>query len=102
VPAALLERHGAVSAATVRAMALGARRTSGADLGLAVTGIAGPGGGSARKPVGLVYIALAGARGTAVTRNLFYGGRDYVKTQSAQKALNMVRKSLTAASRKRL
>jgi nicotinamide-nucleotide amidase len=102
VPAALLERHGAVSAATARAMALGARRTSGADLGLAVTGIAGPGGGSARKPVGLVYIALAGARGTAVTRSLFYGGRDYVKTQSAQKALDMVRKSLTAASRKRL
>jgi nicotinamide-nucleotide amidase len=102
VPPALLERHGAVSAATARAMAAGVRRTSGADLGLAVTGIAGPGGGSARKPVGLVYIALARARGVVLTRNLFYGGRDYVKTQSAQKALDMVRKSLTAASRKPL
>lgn len=102
VPPALLKKSGAVSAATARAMAVGVRRTSGADLGLAVTGIAGPGGGSARKPVGLVYIALARARGVSVTRNLFYGGRDYVKAQSAQKALDMVRKSLIAASRKPL
>jgi nicotinamide-nucleotide amidase len=94
VPPALLAKHGAVSAAVARAMALGIRRTSGADLGLAVTGIAGPDGGTARKPVGLVYIGLARARGVAVTRNLFFGGREYVKTQAAQKALDMVRKAL--------
>jgi nicotinamide-nucleotide amidase len=94
VPPALLAKHGAVSEAVARAMALGIRRTSGADLGLAVTGIAGPDGGTARKPVGLVYIGLARARGVAVTRNLFFGGREYVKTQAAQKALDMVRKAL--------
>lgn len=95
VPPALIERHGAVSAAVARAMALGIRRTSGADLGLAVTGIAGPGGGTPRKPVGLVYIALAGLRGVAVRRNLFFGGRADVKFQSSQRALDMVRKSLS-------
>lgn len=94
VPPALLANHGAVSAAVARAMALGIRRTSGADLGLAVTGIAGPDGGSARKPVGLVYIALARPRGVALTRNLFYGGREYVKAQAAQRALDTVRKAL--------
>jgi len=102
VAAALIERHGAVSAATARAMALGIRRTSGADLGLAVTGIAGPDGGTARKPVGLVYIALARASGVAVTRSLFFGGRAYVKQQASQKALDLVRKSLTKASQKPL
>ena len=95
VPPALIERHGAVSAVVARAMALGIRRTSGADLGLAVTGIAGPGGGTPRKPVGLVYIALAGLRGVAVRRNLFFGGRADVKFQSSQRALDMVRKSLS-------
>ena len=95
VPPALIERHGAVSAAVARAMALGIRRTSGADLGLAVTGIAGPGGGTPRKPVGLVYIALAGLRGVAVRRNLFFGGRADVKFQSSQRALDMARKSLS-------
>jgi nicotinamide-nucleotide amidase len=94
VPAALIERHGAVSAPVARAMALGIRRTSGADIGVAVTGVAGPGGGTARKPVGLVYIALARGRGAAVERCLFSGGRSQVKFQSSQKALDLVRKSL--------
>jgi nicotinamide-nucleotide amidase len=96
VPAALLRGPGAVSAPVARAMAVGIRRTSGADLGLAVTGIAGPGGGSARKPVGLVFLALATARGTAVERHLFFGGRAQVKFQSSQKALDIVRKTLTS------
>ncbi len=100
VPAALIDRHGAVSAAVARSMALGIRRTSGADLGLAVTGIAGPGGGTPRKPAGLVYIALAGSRGVAVRRRLFFGGRAEVKFQASQKALDMVRKSLTNRRRK--
>lgn len=102
VPKALIERHGAVSAAVARAMAAGIRRTSGAGLGLAVTGVAGPGGGTASKPVGLVYIALARARGTAVTRSLFFGSREDVKFQSSQKALDLVRKSLTPARGKPL
>ncbi len=102
VPKGLIDKHGAVSAAVARAMAAGIRRTSGADLGLAVTGIAGPSGGTARKPVGLVYIALARPRGIAVRRNLFFGRREDVKFQSSQKALDMVRKSLTTARGKTL
>ncbi len=96
VPAALIDRHGAVSAPVARAMALGVRKTSGADIGIAATGVAGPGGGTARKPVGLVYIALARGRGAAVSRHLFFGGRTQVKFQSSQKALDIVRKTLTA------
>jgi len=95
VPPALIAKHGAVSAPVARAMAEGIRRTSGADLGLAVTGVAGPGGGTPRKPVGLVYVALARRRGTAVVRSLFSGGRSQVKFQSSQKALDLVRKALT-------
>lgn len=102
VPEALIEKHGAVSAQVARAMALGIRRTSGADLGLAVTGIAGPGGGTPRKPVGLVYVALARRRGTAVIRILFSGGRTQVKFQSSQKALDLVRKALTSNTGKGL
>lgn len=102
VPKALLDRHGAVSAAVARAMALGIRRTSGADLGLAVTGIAGPDGGTVRKPVGLVYIALAHDEGAAVHRSLFFGGRAQVKVQSSQKALDVLRKFLIKGPQKAL
>jgi nicotinamide-nucleotide amidase len=101
IPADLIDRHGAVSAPVARAMALGIRRTSGADLGLAVTGVAGP-GGTARKPAGLVYLALARARGTVVERHLFFGGRAHVKFQSSQKALDIVRKTLIARTGKAL
>ena len=97
VPAALIERHGAVSSEIARAMALGIRKTSGADFGIAVTGVAGPDGGTARKPVGLVYIALAHARGATVVRSLFLGGRAEIKFQSSQKALDLLRKTLTRA-----
>ena len=102
VPGVLIKKHGAVSEAVARAMAAGIRRTSGADLGVAVTGIAGPSGGTPRKPVGLVYIALARARGIAVTRNLFFGRREDIKFQSSQKALDMVRKSFSPARGKNL
>lgn len=94
VPGALLDKHGAVSAAVARAMALGVRKTARADLGVSVTGVAGPDGGTARKPVGLVYIALAHDKGVAVHRNLFFGGRAQVKFQSSQKALDILRKFL--------
>lgn len=100
VAAALIDRSGAVSAAVARAMAVGIRKTSGADLGLAVTGIAGPGGGTPRKPVGLVYIALAHSRGVTVLKSIFFGGRADIKFQSSQKALDLVRKSLTARTKK--
>jgi nicotinamide-nucleotide amidase len=99
VPNALIEKHGAVSAPVARAMAAGVRRTSGADIGLAVTGIAGPGGGTARKPVGLVYIALARSMSVAVARHIFFGRREDVKFQSSQRALDMVRKTLSKLRR---
>jgi len=98
VPAGLIERHGAVSAPVAGAMALGIRGTSGADIGISVTGVAGPDGGTARKPVGLVYIALAHARGAAVVRSLFFGGRAEVKFQASQKALDLLRKKLSPGS----
>jgi nicotinamide-nucleotide amidase len=94
IPAELIARHGAVSAPVARAMARGIRASSGADFGLAVTGIAGPGGGTAAKPVGLVYIALARRGRVEVERRIFSGGRDNVKFQSSQRALDMLRKSL--------
>jgi nicotinamide-nucleotide amidase len=94
VPAALIAKNGAVSAPVARAMAAGIRKTAGSDYGLAITGIAGPAGGTARKPVGLVYVALARRRGTIVERNIFWGGRERIKFQAAQKALDILRKDL--------
>jgi nicotinamide-nucleotide amidase len=87
VDPALIERHGAVSEEVARAMALGAARTSGAEVGLAVTGIAGPGGGSERKPVGLCYMAVNGR----VESKVFVGDRSHVKDRAAGYALNMLR-----------
>jgi nicotinamide-nucleotide amidase len=100
VASALIDHSGAVSVAVARAMAVGIRRTSGADLGLAVTGIAGPSGGTPGKPVGLVYIALAHSHGTTVLKNLFFGGRADIKFQASQKALDLVRKTLTKRAKK--
>ena len=91
VPSRLLTKHGAVSSQTAAAMATGIRAAAGADLGLAVTGIAGPAGGTPKKPVGLVYIALSGPRGTKTERHHFSGGRSAVKFKASQAALNMVR-----------
>jgi nicotinamide-nucleotide amidase len=94
VRAALIKSQGAVSPAVARAMAAGARRRTGADFGLAVTGIAGPGGATPDKPVGLVWTALAWRGGTEVQKNLFWGGRSLVKSQSARKAMDMLRRHL--------
>lgn len=92
VPAALLRRHGAVSAACAAAMANGVRQKMGADWGIAVTGIAGPGGGSAAKPVGTVYIGLSRAGHPAETHALrLTGDRDVVRRWSAHHALNDLR-----------
>ena len=99
----LIKTHGAVSFPVARAMASGIRRCARADLGLAVTGIAGPTGGSPEKPIGLVFTALAWPGGTEVQKNLFLGKREQVKLQSAQKGLDMVRRHLlqNARSKKR-
>jgi nicotinamide-nucleotide amidase len=94
VDVALLERHGAVSAEVAAAMAEGAMRVAGTDVGLGVTGIAGPDGGTADKPVGLVFLATAGRAGTRVRRSLFPGGRERVRFQATQVALEMLRRGL--------
>ncbi len=86
-----LKKHGAVSYQTAREMAEGIRKTSGADIGAAITGIAGPGGGTREKPVGLVYMAIAGLDGTE-TRELRLGGsRLRIKYSSALQLLNWLR-----------
>ena len=84
-----LAAHGAVSEETAREMAEGIRRVIGTDIGVGITGIAGPGGGTAEKPVGLVYIAVAGAYGTVVRENHFTGTRKGVKRQTSETALEM-------------
>ncbi|HEY3174373.1 MAG TPA: CinA family nicotinamide mononucleotide deamidase-related protein [Candidatus Polarisedimenticolia bacterium] len=91
IDAALIERHGAVSAEIAMAMALAARRLSGADIGAAITGIAGPEGGSAEKPVGLVHIAVATRHGCRQTRHLFPGDREAIRLFASRTALNRVR-----------
>jgi PncC family amidohydrolase len=91
VPPEVLAAHGAVSAQTARAMAEGVRARAGTSIGVGVTGIAGPGGGSEQKPVGTVAIAVAGEGETRVRTFQFLGGRDMVKFQASQSALNMTR-----------
>jgi nicotinamide-nucleotide amidase len=98
VPGALLAAHGAVSGEVAGAMAEGVRARFSAHLGLAVTGIAGPGGGTPEKPVGLVFIALAGSPPgpTAVRRHLLLGDRQQVRERAATYALDLVRHALLA------
>ena len=91
VPRALLDAHGAVSGPVARAMARGIRARAGVNVGVGVTGIAGPGGGSAQKPVGMVCIAAVVDGEERVRTYQFLGSRDMVKFQAAQSALNMVR-----------
>jgi len=90
VPEAVLVEHGAVSEACAEAMARGARETLDSALSVAVTGIAGPGGGTPEKPVGLVYIAMAGPNGCRVARNQFAGSRDAIKAATADAALTLL------------
>jgi PncC family amidohydrolase len=86
-----LEKYGAVSEQTAAEMAAGAVRALGADFSVAVTGIAGPDGGSEEKPVGLVYIACADKNGNVkVTKNLFSGDRKAVRDQTTKTALQML------------
>ncbi len=94
VSAATLDTVGAVSPETAAQMADGARRLTKADLAVSVTGIAGPGGGSSEKPVGLVWFGLATPDGTRTERAIFAGDRAAVREQTVRHALGM----LTAAS----
>ncbi|HYQ43411.1 MAG TPA: competence/damage-inducible protein A [Polyangiaceae bacterium] len=92
VPAVLLARFGAVSAEVARAMAEGARDAFSADFALALTGIAGPTGGSAEKPVGLVHFAVASAAGVSDRRVVFTGNREQVRRRAAFAGLALVRR----------
>jgi nicotinamide-nucleotide amidase len=94
----LIDRFGAVSPQVAQAMATGIRERAYASYGLAITGIAGPSGGTKEKPVGLVYIALATNQDVFVKKNLFLGDRNAIKFQSSQKALDMLRRHLSGAS----
>ena len=91
VSGGILERHGAVSAQTAGEMAHAIKQRMKSDIGVAVTGVAGPGGGTTEKPVGLVYIAVAFRDKMIVRRFLFSGGRQTVRRLSVKNALAMVR-----------
>ena len=94
VDAQAIQREGAVSETVARQLAEGARARFGADWGIGVTGIAGPSGGSAEKPVGLVFVAVASSTETVVVRNQFSGIRPEIKRQTAEKALSMALEQL--------
>ena len=94
VPATVLERHGAVSAETAAAMAAGARERLGADAAIATTGVAGPGGGTPEKPVGLVYTAVSGPMGARVDELRLPGSREEIRTRSAVLSLHSLRRLL--------
>lgn len=93
VPAELIAKHGAVSSEVAAAMARGIRERAGVSVGLSVTGIAGPGGATGTKPVGLVYVGLDGGAGGAVTKEFrFHGDRSVIKQRSSQAALDLLRR----------
>ena len=95
VPADLLERVGAVSAEVARAMADGVRERLGTDVGVGITGVAGPGGGTPEKPVGLVHLCVtSGAGGVLESRLTLGGDRTAVRTRSVVHALHLVRRLL--------
>jgi nicotinamide-nucleotide amidase len=95
VPAAMLAAHGAVSEPVARQMAEGARDDAGADIAVSCTGIAGPGGGSAAKPVGLVFIGCARRGGeTRVERHVFAGDRTAIRAATVARAFALIRASL--------
>jgi len=90
VPHVQLMKHGAVSEVVARSMAVGARTVLDADIGLSVTGVAGPGGGSPEKPVGLVYVGLAAPAYQQVRRFVWSGDRVANKSESAEAALGLL------------
>lgn len=94
VPAELIEKYGAVSEEVASAMAIGARKKAGTDFAIAITGIAGPAGGSEQKPVGLVYISIDSEDGCRTGRFVFSHDRESIRLRAAQTAINMLRLQL--------
>lgn len=94
VPHQVLETVGAVSPETALAMAEGARRVSGSDIGVSTTGIAGPGGGTPEKPVGLVYIAIADKNGSEYRKLNLTGDRDEVRRKTCEEVFKLVAERL--------
>jgi nicotinamide-nucleotide amidase len=95
VPAALIERHGAVSQEVAEALAEGARRELGADVGVGVTGVAGPGGGTEEKPVGLVWLSVSREGSEPLTRSVnMPGGRADIRDRAASVAMHLLRRAL--------
>ena len=92
----LLTRHGAVSEPVARAMAAGARRATGAEIGVAITGVAGPGGGTPEKPVGTVWLAVDVNGVVHARKPVVVGDREEIRQRAAQAALDLVRRGLSA------
>ena len=99
VPSRVVSQWGAVSAQTAAAMAQGVRHAFGTTVGLSLTGIAGPTGGTSQKPVGLVYLGLSNRRGIKTQRYQFFGDRLSIKTQAAQAGLDWLRRYLINMAR---
>ena len=99
VPESLIRQKGAVSGEVAQAMAEGVREQSRADLGLAVTGIAGPSGGTKEKPVGLVFLALADKKVSVCRQHLFSGDRDGIRFRASQAALDLLRRHISGKAR---
>ena len=94
VPKSMINQHGAVSREVAAAMAEGIRKRCLSSYGVGVTGVAGPAGGTEQKPVGLVYIALAGEEGTQVVERNFLGDRKRIHQFASEQALEMIRRAL--------
>mgnify|MGYP002620202050 CR=1 FL=1 len=94
VPVEALEQQGAVSQPVAEAMALGVRALLSTDFALSTTGVAGPGGGSADKPVGLVWMAIAGPQGVRSEKRLFSGNREQIRAQAIEYSLQMLNTAL--------
>ncbi len=98
VPAELINRVGAVSPEVAEALAVGARQRLGTDVGVGVTGVAGPGGGTADKPVGLVYLCASGANGSLARRLNIPGGRGDVRARAVAVAMHLIRQLVTTST----
>src|SRR5580698_3267446 len=94
VPPLLITEHGAVSSQVATALAEGIRAKCKSTFGIGITGVAGPGGGSPEKPIGLVFTALADGKTTEVVERTFPGDRDRIRRWATQQALDMVRRKL--------
>jgi len=94
VPPLMIEAHGAVSKEVAFALAENIREICNADIGLGITGITGPGGGTEEKPVGLVYIAVSDGKKNEVVQRRFPGDRERIRRWASQQALDLVRRIL--------